>query len=221
MKVGQQRIYDTKLVAGKNEQVGLSLPCVYAIAIFCGLFRRILESADGGRTDSNYAAVFGFRTVDRVRGLLRNFVAFAVQFVVFDFLDSYRLKRAQANVQCDFGNLDPEAMDLLQYLRREVQASGRRRYGSSRLGVNGLIAFAVACLVAFWNIVVWIVVCIIGCFFICMIAMNVGRKWDSSDAFDSGKKILYWREPYAALAETAAFDDLGFESVGVAIVGGG
>ncbi len=51
-----------------------------------------------------------------------------MEFVVFDFFYSHRLKGAESDVQGDFGNFNSADTNLLQDLGREVEAGGRRCY---------------------------------------------------------------------------------------------
>src|SRR5258708_5422809 len=117
-----------------------------------------------------------------------------MQLVVFHFFYSYRLERAQADVQCDLDNFKPAGTYSSEDFGREVQAGGRRGYRSASLGVDGLVAIPVCCTV-----------------FTVAPAVNVGRKGDVSNAFDSGKKIGDWGESDAPLPKTAAFRNFRFQ----------
>jgi hypothetical protein len=118
-----------------------------------------------------------------------------MKLVIFHFFYSYRLKRAQADVQRDFGNFNPAGTNLLEDLGREVQAGRWSRHRSChrplRLGVYSLVTLSVRRPVVF--------------------AVDVGRKRHVSNAFDSGKEIVDRGESDAALPKTAALRNLGFQ----------
>src|SRR5208283_3615464 len=69
---------------------------------------------------ANSAAYSSVRTVvvptATTRRLRWNLVPLPMQLVIFHFFYSYRLKRAQSDVQCDLGNFNPASTNLLQDL---------------------------------------------------------------------------------------------------------
>src|SRR5208282_462985 len=140
------------------------------------------------------APTLGFRQVDRLCGFRWNLVPLAMQLVIFDFFYSHRLKGAESDVQRDLGNFNPACTNLLQDLRREMQAGGWRCHRSCgrsrRLGIHRLVTVAVR-----WPVV----------------AVDIRRKRHVSNALDAGKEIGDRSEANAALAKTAATDDFGFD----------
>src|ERR1700686_1384502 len=106
-----------------------------------------------------------------------------MNFVVFDALDADRLKSSQSDVECDFRRFDAALADAVENFRGEVEARGRSCYGATLLGVNGLIAFAVAKRI--WT-------------------RNVGWEWDVSDAIEDGVEIIDWSKAERAPAELGA-----------------
>ena len=67
-----------------------------------------------------------------------------MKLVLFDSFYTDRLKGSQPDVEGDFCGLDAAVMKAGQNLRSEVEAGGGRGYRSTRMGVDGLIAFAIA-----------------------------------------------------------------------------
>ena len=132
MKVCQQRVYDAKAIAGIDKRVRLALPGLYPI--FAGSFlsklRGVFKGADGGCAHGHHAPLLGLRPINGLRRLRWNLVPLPMQFVILHFFYSHRLKCAEADVQRDLGDFNPAAPNLLQDLRREVQASRGRGHRS-------------------------------------------------------------------------------------------
>jgi hypothetical protein len=63
--------------------------------------------------------------------------------MIFDSLDSHRLKRSVTDVQGDLSDFDAAIADAIQQLRGEVQAGGRGRHGATLAGENGLIPLGI------------------------------------------------------------------------------
>ena len=114
-----------------------------------------------------------------------------MQLVIFDFFYSHGLKGAKSNVQGDLGNFNSAATNLFQYLRCEVQAGRGRRHRPPRLSIHSLVAVAVRCAV--------------------VVATNVRRKWNVSNALDACEEIGDWSEADTAFTKTAAADNLGLK----------
>ena len=116
----------------------------------------------------------GFRG-DRVRLLM--------QPVILDALDAHGLKRAQADVQGEFGDLDATLLKAGEDFRGEVQSG---RGGGDRAAfarIDGLVALVVGGAVG---------------------AVDVGRQGDVADLVDDLKEVFYRRESNAPLAKGAA-----------------
>ena len=91
-----------------------------------------------------------------------------MQLVLLYFVDPYRLKRSQSNMECYLCSLNPAAAYLCQNFGREVQASSRSGHGSPLAGIDRLVALAVSLLVR---------------------AVNVRRQRDVAQALDQGEQI--------------------------------
>ncbi len=110
-----------------------------------------------------------------------------MQLVLLDHLNPHWLKRPQPDMQRDLGDLNPTLSDLLQYLRREVQAGCGGSYRTSRLGVDRLILLAIGGRVG---------------------PVDVRRQRDVADPLQHGKKVVTGIEAKLPLAEAATADDL-------------
>src|SRR5271165_7540489 len=116
-----------------------------------------------------------------------------MQLVIFNFFYSYRLKSAESYMQGDLGNFNSASTNLFKRLRCEVQARRWCCHRPARLRIHSLVAVAVLCLVA-----------------AVVVAMNVGRKRNLSDALDARKEIGDRSEADSAFSNIAAADYLGF-----------
>src|SRR5258706_3363755 len=110
-----------------------------------------------------------------------------MESVILHAFRPHRLKCAEANVQGDLGNFDTAPANTLQDFRGEVQARGRRGHRSSRSGIDRLIAVTVGSPV---------------------VAIDVWRQRDVSDALHAGEEISNRMKSYPALPKIAARDDL-------------
>jgi hypothetical protein len=63
--------------------------------------------------------------------------------MIFDSLDSHRLKRPVTDVQGDLDDFDAAIAEAIQQLRGEVQASGRGRYCATFAREDGLIPLGI------------------------------------------------------------------------------
>src|SRR5271169_2320252 len=141
MKVGQQRVYDAKAMAGIDKHVRLASTGLYAI--FADALRGelccVLQCANCGCAHGHHAPPLGFRLVDHPRCLGWNFVPLPMQLVVFHFFYSYGLKGAEADVQRNLGNFDSACANLLEDMSREVRTRRPRCYPSPTLRKRGLV----------------------------------------------------------------------------------
>src|ERR1700756_4415950 len=67
-----------------------------------------------------------------------------MELVLLDIFCAHRLKRAQADVQCDLRCFDSSFRHLRQDLRREMQSSRWRCHGSTFARVHSLVAIAIS-----------------------------------------------------------------------------
>src|SRR4051812_6182845 len=115
-----------------------------------------------------------------------------MELVIFDPLSMDRLKRSQPDVQRDLRDLNAAFFDLRQDLRREVQARGRSGDRAALARVDGLVTVAVGGRI---------------------VAGDVRRKRHVTELLDLGKKVGNGIEEERPLAEFAAGNDLGGESM--------
>ncbi len=115
-----------------------------------------------------------------------------MEAVLFHHFIPQWLKGPQADMQRDLGGLNAARADLLQDLRREVQAGGGRGDRAPRLfaGKDGLVARAVVGRVR---------------------PVDVRRQRDVPDALDDGEEVRHRSKAQRPLAEGAAGDDFGLE----------
>ena len=109
-----------------------------------GLRGYVFQSANAGGADRDDPSSLIKSMIDLVGGIGRDGVVLLMETMVFDALDPYGLKGSEADVQCDFGDLDAPFADSSKNLGREVQT---RRGGGDRstlFRVHGLVAFMVA-----------------------------------------------------------------------------
>lgn len=142
MKICQQRPDYTKLKSRIDKDVGLAGPGNdTAVVGRCYVFQR----PDCGCAHGNNSATLLHCLVDLGSRLLGDVIAFAMHFVVFHAVGVNGLKRSQADVERNFGNVDSARADVTQDLGCEMQ-TGRWRGDTAagfRPGVNGLVALPV------------------------------------------------------------------------------
>ena len=127
-------------------------------------------------------------------------IRFGMKFVILDTIDADGLKGSEADMESDFGGLDSALADAVEGFRGEMKAGGRGGDRSALLGVDGLIAFAIAGGIR---------------------ARDVGRERDVADAIEGGKESVHalnGLKADAALAEFGAGEDIGLKFFEIAIV---
>lgn len=123
-----------------------------------------------------------------------------MKFVILDAVDADRLEGSQADMEGDFGGLDSALADAVEDFRGEMKACGRSGDRSALLGVDGLIAFAIAGRIR---------------------TGDVGRERDVADAIEGGEEVVHalnGLKADAALAEFGAGQDIGLKFSEIAIV---
>ena len=109
--------------------------------------------------------------------------------MVFDALDSHRLKCPVPNVEGDLGDFDPDTSQTIQQLRCEVKTCGWSRDRASLVGKDGLIPFGIQT--------------------IFVIAFDVGWKRGAPDSIDDLVKVTQSLEADNSSASFAPLNDLG------------
>lgn len=102
MKVGQHGIYDAERIAGVDEEIGFAV-CRAEPAV-ARLGDGVFESSHGGGADGHDTAALVEGAVDLQGGFRGDGVVLFVEAVIFDALDTNRLKGAQSDVQSEFGD---------------------------------------------------------------------------------------------------------------------
>jgi hypothetical protein len=108
-----------------------------------------------------------------------------MQPVLLHSLHVHRLKRPQADVQCDLRRLNTARAYSLQDLRREMQPRGRRSHRASITRIDSLISLAVCRFVR---------------------SRNIRRQRHVTNFFQDAKEVLDWFETQRPLAVFAARD---------------
>src|SRR5580704_10615997 len=123
-----------------------------------------------------------------------------MDLVIFDALDTDGLEGSQADVQGNLDGLDSAPADAVEDFRGEMKAGGGSGYRSARLGIDGLVAFAIAGRIR---------------------ARDIGRERDVSDAIEDCEEIVAalrnGLKADAALAEFRSGEDLGLQVVMMAV----
>ncbi len=118
--------------------------------------------------------------------------------MIFNALDADGLESSQADVEGDFDGLDAAAADAVENFRGKMEAGGGGGYRSALLGVDGLIAFAIAGRIG---------------------ARDIRREWNVADAIEGSEEIVIAAkdglETEVAQAELLAGEDLGLQFVTV------
>ena len=121
--------------------------------------------------------------------------------MIFDALDADGLKCPQANVQCDLGGFDSALADALENFRSEVKPGGGSGDRTGLLGIDGLVALAIARRIG---------------------TRDVGRKRDVPDAIENSEETFGTfkdrLEADAAFAEFPTCHDLGLQFIMLAKV---
>ena len=154
--------------------------------------RRKFQRAHRRGSDGHDPAPGSSRALDSLRGILRNLVPLAMQFVLLNHFFAYGLKRPQSHMQRDFGHLSSLLGDPLKNFRREVQACCRRGNRAQRFRVNRLIRLPVGGDVG---------------------TIDVRRQWNVADAIEHAEEVVHGIEAKMALAKSAAAHDFGREFV--------
>src|ERR1041384_1060389 len=125
------------------------------------------------------------------RSLFTNRIGFSFDAMVFDAVDSNRLKRPVAYVKSDLCCLDSSGLQTMQQLRGEVQPGSRRSHGAALARENGLIA--------------------IGIEAIFFVALDVGRKRRAPYAIDDLVEVAGCFKPNDPTTKVSPFENLSGE----------
>jgi len=110
----------------------------------CAGPHRVFESPNGSGADGDNPARLAKSLVDGGSGGGGDGIRLRVEFVILDALDVDGLKCSQADVQGNLGGLDPAPADAVEDFRGEMKACGRSGDGTAPIGIDGLVAFAIA-----------------------------------------------------------------------------
>lgn len=190
VEVGEERVDELKLVAGAEEDTGLTGVGVQRRA--GGHAGAVLEGANGRGAGGDDAAAFAAGAVDGGGGVCGQGVGFGVETDVGEVLDADGLEGAEADVEGDVGDLDTVGADLLEDRGGEVEAGSGRGGGAvgGFAGVDGLVAGAVGGGVG---------------------AVQVGRQGDVAEAVEGGEEVAGEGEAEGAFTMIAGFEDRGGE----------
>src|SRR6266702_3550252 len=198
MKVGQQRLDQLELKAGRDEDAGdAGVRCEGAAS---DLLSAVLKGANDRGADGDDAAALADCAIDRLCRGSRDGVTFAVQVDFIEALDAERRECSEPDVKRDARHFDALGGERIKNVWREMEAG---RWGSHRSAFarkHSLIAFAIG---------------------ICIVAANVRRQRHMADEVQDGEEIVYWSKSQQTLAEFAAVEHFGFEFDGTATRGEG
>jgi len=162
----------------------------------CPEANRVFEGSNRCRSDGDDATLGAKSLVYGGGGAWGDGIRFGMKFVILDAVDADRLEGSEADMEGDFGGLDSALAEAVEGFRGEMKAGGRGGCRSALLGVDGLIAVAIAGKIR---------------------AGDVGREWDVSDAVEDREKIVCslkgGLKADAALAEFRAGEDLGLQLI--------
>jgi hypothetical protein len=122
-----------------------------------------------------------------------NLKGFGVEFVLFDDFTADRLEGSQADVEGDASGLDIASTEFVEYLGSEMKACGWSCDGTGMLREDSLVLVAILRLI---------------------VTMDVGRKRDVAETFETSEKVRDVFKADGAFAEFAMLGDLGFQFVG-------
>ena len=136
MEISQQLIDDPEAKTRCNEERRFARARAHLRLRIIGCR---FQCSQACRADCNYAAARCARCVDRVRGLLRNFITLRVHSVLRNSFNADRLERARADVQRHVREFDAAFAQKSQQAGGEVKAGSRRRNRARARRVYGLI----------------------------------------------------------------------------------
>ena len=160
----------------------------------CAEPNRVFESANRGGADGDDATRRAECVVDGGGGVGGDGVRLGMDLVILDALDADGLEGSQADVQGDIDGLDAALADAVEDFWGEMKAGGGSGYRSALLGIDGLVAFAIAGRIG---------------------TRDIGRERDVADAIEGSEEIVGAArdglKADAALAEFPAGEDLGLQ----------
>jgi hypothetical protein len=121
-------------------------------------------------------------------------ILLGMDLVILDTVDADWLESSQADVQGDLDGFDMALADAVEDFRSEMKSGGGGSYRSGLLGVDGLVAFAIAGRIG---------------------ARDIGRERDVADAIEDGEEVVgalrSRLKADAARAEFPTGEDLGLQ----------
>jgi hypothetical protein len=111
--------------------------------------------------------------------------------MVFDSLDSHRLKRPVSNMQRDLSDFDSALAQTVEQLRGEVKTGGGRSYRPSLAGKHGLIALGIQP--------------------VFLVPLDVRGKRRAADPIDNFVEVTRYFEANHSAASFAPFDNFSSE----------
>ena len=199
VEVGQHRLdhfeFETYFRIWVDEKVGRCRAgddCSFADA------NGVFERADRCGADSDYSAASAEGVINGGGGAGRDGIRLGVEFVILDALDPDWLEGSQADVQRDVDSLDVALTDSVEALGCEVKTRSGGCHRSALLGIDGLVALAIAEGIR---------------------TSDVGWERDVANAIENSEEIFHARrglEANVALAESGAGHNLGLQFILIA-----
>lgn len=192
VKIREKSVDDFEVVSGINKEIGLARARENIAGVLTG---SKLKGADSGGAHSDDASRLTARLADFPGGGFADRVDLGMKVVFFHPLGADGLKGPKADVECNLGSFNSMGSDAGKDFGSEVKARGRRRDGSKRASIHGLIAVAIR-----------------GGIF----AGDVGGEGDVPDLVDANEKIIDGIKADTAFSKGSAGEHLGAEFVVVA-----
>ena len=136
MKIRYHSFQNFEFVAGINENLCLAVSGVNE-TVFVG---NRFKNAAGSCTDCNHSPPFFHRFVYDFFVFFRQFVIFAMHFVVSDFFRFYRTERPKSHVQQYFRKLDALGFQTFDKFGREMKPCRGRSRAAVDFAVNGVVS---------------------------------------------------------------------------------
>ena len=196
VEVGEHGVHQAKAMTGGEKDV-----C--AAGVSCGQVGiggegAVLQRANDGGTDGDYAATIETRGMDGLGGFRRQGIRLAVEMDFCKALNTQWGKGSKTDVKGDGDDGDPAIGNGVEYLRSEVKAGSGRSDRAMRPGVDGLIAVAVSRGVG---------------------AVNIRRQGHVTDAVKSGEKVGNGNKTESALAKFSGGNNLGVKDRLIGCIG--
>src|ERR1039458_1031659 len=180
MEVGQQPAHKAKFEPRRDED---SCHAGMRLEVPAGRLKRTMfQRPHYGGAGGHNAPAFADSSIQRLRGLLRERIAFAMQVNLVQPFHTKRRKGAEAHMQRNSGYLNALGNKSFQQRRRKVQSGCRRSHRTGFAREDCLIALSIR---------------------LAIVAPNVGRQRHVANLVENSEEVVYVSETEQPLAELA------------------